>query len=185
MRRCRKCQLGRGVHAIFGRFAGQRWMLVGQAPGIHELELGRPFAAAAGRRLFHWLADAGFGEEEFRSRCYLTAVMKCFPGKGGRGDLRPSPRQLLNCAPFLQEELLMVRPCLLMPVGGLAIERFLGKVRLTDVVGRAFEHEVAGHDVRVIPLPHPSGASAWTNAAANRRLIRQTIDLIREAASAR
>ncbi len=179
MRRCRKCGLGPGVRAVFGRFDRPGWMLVGQAPGTREAALGRPFAGPAGRRLFDWLARAGFDEEEFRSCCYVTAVMKCFPGKGARGDLRPSRRQVENCAPFLAAELALVRPRVLIPVGGLAIERFLGKVKLADVVGRALELPVAERTTKVIPLPHPSGASAWTNAAGNQRLVRQAIDLVR------
>jgi len=185
MRRCRKCGLGPGVSAVFGRFGCPRWMLVGQAPGITEQELGRPFAASAGRRLLRWLAEAGFEEQEFRSFCYITAMMKCFPGKGARGDLRPGRQQVESCAPFLEAELALVRPRVLIPVGGLAIERFLGRVKLADVVGRAFGRAVAGRRVTIIPLPHPSGASAWTSAPANRRLIRRAIALLAAAASGR
>ena len=178
MSRCRRCDLGPGVRAVFGRFDTPDWMLVGQAPGVREAESGRPFAGAAGRRLFAWLAGAGFDEEGFRSSCYITAMMKCFPGKGARGDLRPSRQQVANCGPFLEDELALVRPVVLVPVGGLAIERFLGKVKLADVVGLAFDREVAGRATRVIPLPHPSGASAWTNSRANRGLIDRAVRLL-------
>jgi len=179
MRRCRKCGLETGIHAIFGSYGQPRWVLVGQAPGKQEIALDRPFAGPAGKRLFRWLGDAGFKEDEFRSSCYVTAMMKCFPGRGERGDLRPSRVQLANCAPFLDEELALVRPSVLVPVGGLAIERFLGKVKLKDVVGQRFETEIAESKAMVIPLPHPSGASAWTNAAGNQRLIRRAIALLR------
>ena len=185
MRRCRKCGLPRGISAVFGRFDSPRWMLGGQAPGKREAALGRPFAGAAGRRLFSWLREAGFEEDEFRSHCYITAMMKCFPGSGERGDLRPSRAQVQNCAGWLEQELSAVRPTVLIPVGQLAIERFLGKVKLARVIGRKFEAEVQGRVVAVIPLPHPSGASAWTNAPSNSRLLRQAIGLIRRAASGR
>jgi uracil-DNA glycosylase len=170
---------------VFGRFDSPRWMLVGQAPGKKEAALGRPFAGAAGRRLFQWLADAGFAEEQFRSFCYVTAMMKCFPGSGERGDLKPSREQVANCAPWLEKELALVRPAVLIPVGQLAIERFLGKARLEELIGRRFRRSVAGREVTVIPLPHPSGASAWTNAPENRVLIRRAIRLLAEAASVR
>jgi uracil-DNA glycosylase len=183
MRRCRTCGLPDGVSAVFGRFDLPRWMLVGQAPGKKEVALGRPFAGAAGRRLFQWLAEAGFDEEQFRSFCYVTAMMKCFPGSGERGDLRPSRQQVANCAPWLDQELALARPDVLIPVGQLAIERFLGKVKLADVVGRRFERGIRGSSAAVIPLPHPSGASAWTNAPENRRLIRRAIRLLADAAS--
>lgn len=185
MRRCRKCGLPRGVSAVFGRFDSPRWMLVGQAPGKKEVLLGRPFAGAAGRRLFQWLAEAGFDEEQFRSFCYVTAMMKCFPGGGERGDLKPSRQQVANCAPWLEQELALVEPDVLIPVGQLAIERFLGKARLDEVIGRRFRRRIAGRAVTVIPLPHSSGASAWTNALGNRALIQRAIRLVRAAASGR
>ena len=185
MKRCRKCGLPRGVSAVFGRFDSPRWMLVGQAPGKKEVVLGRPFAGAAGRRLFQWLAEAGFEEQQFRSFCYVTAMMKCFPGSGKRGDLKPSRLQVANCAPWLEQELALVRPEVLVPVGQLAIERFMGKAGLEKLVGRRFHRVIDGRKVTVIPLPHPSGASAWTNAPGNRRLIRRAVRLLAEAASGR
>lgn len=185
MRRCRKCGLGPGIRAVFGRFDRPRWMLVGQAPGRQEIELDRPFAGPAGRRLFGWLESVGFGEDEFRSMCYVTAVMKCFPGKGQRGDLRPSREQLENCSRFLEQELELVRPAVIVPVGGLAIERLLGRRTLEDVIGRRFAVEVQGRRTSVIPLPHPSGASAWTNARDNQKLIRRALSLVRRAFSGR
>jgi uracil-DNA glycosylase len=185
MRRCRKCGLPKGVSAVFGRFDSPRWMLVGQAPGKKEVVLGRPFAGAAGRRLFQWLAEAGLDEEQFRSYCYVTAMMKCFPGGGERGDLKPSRQQVANCAPWLEQELALVRPDVLIPVGQLAIERFLGKAKLGELVGRRFRRVISGCPVAVIPLPHPSGASAWTNALGNRTLIQRAIRLVRAAASGR
>lgn len=160
-------------------------MLVGQAPGKKEVALGRPFAGAAGRRLFQWLADAGFEEQQFRSSCYVTAMMKCFPGSGERGDLKPSRQQVANCASWLEQELELVEPDVLIPVGQLAIERFLGKAKLEELVGRRFRRTIAERRVTVIPLPHPSGASAWTNAPQNRTLIQGAIRLVRAAASGR
>jgi uracil-DNA glycosylase len=170
---------------VFGRFDSPRWMLVGQAPGKSEVVLRRPFAGAAGRRLFDWLVEADFEEEQFRSYCYVTAMMKCFPGSGERGDLKPSREQVANCAPWLEQELALVRPDVLIPVGQLAIERFLGKARLEELVGRRFARRIAGRAATVIPLPHPSGASAWTNAFGNRALIQRAIRLVRAAASGR
>jgi uracil-DNA glycosylase len=185
MRRCRKCGLGSGIRAIFGRFDRPRWMLVGQAPGKQEIELDRPFAGPAGRRLFGWLGSVGFVEDEFRSMCYVTAVMKCFPGKGKRGDLRPSRLQLQNCSRFLEQELELVKPTVIIPVGGLAIERFLGRRKLEDAIGQQFRVEAQGRTTTVIPLPHPSGASAWTNAQDNQKLIRRALALVRSAFSGR
>ncbi len=136
------------------------------------------FAGPAGRRLFKWLAEAGFAEEEFRSFCYITAVMKCFPGKGRHGDRKPDKRQLDNCLCWLEEELVLVKPVVVIPVGKLAIERFLGRVKLDEVVGKSFVKTVNGQKATVIPLPHPSGASVWTNRRENQKLIKRALRLI-------
>src|SRR5689334_5269066 len=82
---------------------GHRALIIGQAPGIHEPQIGLPFAADAGRRLRRWFAPYGLEDEErFRTTFAMTAVMKCYPGRdpGGRGDRRPTPVQLANCAPW-------------------------------------------------------------------------------------
>lgn len=178
LRRCRWCGLPGDVRPVFSSFTGQRWMLVGQAPGIKEQIFRRLFVGAAGRRLFKWLAEAGFAEEEFRSFCYITAVMKCFPGKGRRGDRKPNKRQLGNCAFWLEKELALIKPAVVIPVGKLAIERFLGRVKLAEVVGKRFVQTVNEQKVTVIPLPHPSGASVWTNRRENQKLIKQALRLI-------
>jgi uracil-DNA glycosylase len=154
-------------------------MLVGQAPGITEAQVKRPFNASSGRRLFQWLAEAGMEETDFRTRYYMTAVTKCYPGKqpNGKGDRKPSRAEQELCRPFLERELALVQPHVLLAVGGLAIETLLGrKLRLLESVGRVFE--VDGRCV--LPLPHPSGASLWPNRPENQALIRQALVLLRE-----
>lgn len=158
-------------------------MLIGQAPGIKEQESGTLFIGPAGRRLFKWLAAAGLDEEQFRSICYITAMIKCFPGKGLRGDLKPSRRQLASCAGWLAKEMAAVQPEVIIPVGQLAIEHFLGKVKLEQVVGKRLISRIGARGAVIIPLPHPSGASAWANTARNQRLIKKAVGLIRREAS--
>jgi uracil-DNA glycosylase len=152
-------------------------MLVGQAPGITEAQVKRPFNASSGRRLFQWLAEAGIEETEFRTRHYMTAVTKCYPGRHpkGKGDRKPSRAEQKLCRPFLDRELALVRPRVLLAVGGLAIETLVGRrLRLDEAVGRVFE--VDGR--QVLPLPHPSGASLWPNAPENQARIRQALGLL-------
>ena len=182
MRACRRC-LAAGYQvtpgAIFSGRPPSPLMLVGQAPGVTEVQAGRPFNASAGRRLFRWLAEAGLEEATFRARYYMTAVTKCYPGKhpGGRGDRKPSRAEQNLCRPFLDRELALVRPRLVLAVGGLAIETLLGrKVRLDEAVGRVFE--VEGR--RVLPLPHSSGASLWLNKKEHQALLQQALALLRE-----
>ena len=181
MRACRRClEAGYQVTpgAIFSGEPPAPLMLVGQAPGVTEVEAGRPFNASAGRRLFRWLAEAGLAEDEFRARYYMTAVTKCYPGKhpGGRGDRKPSRAEQKLCRPFLDRELALVQPRLVLAVGGLAIETLLGrKLRLDEAVGRVFT--VDGR--RVLPLPHSSGASLWLNRPEHQALLRQALALLR------
>ena len=182
MRACTRCleagyQIAPG--AVFSGPAPAPLMLVGQAPGVTEAETKRPFNATSGTRLFQWLAEAGLEEGEFRARYYMTAVTKCYPGKHpkGKGDRKPSRAEQALCRPFLERELALVRPRVLLAVGGLAIETLLGqKLRLDQTVGRVFQ--VEGR--HVLPLPHPSGASLWPNRPANQARIRRALALLQE-----
>ncbi len=182
MRACRRClKVGYPMTpgAVFSGPAPAPLMLVGQAPGITEAQVKRPFNASAGRRLFQWLAQAGFVEAAFRAGYYMTAVTKCYPGKQphGKGDRKPSRAEQRLCRLFLDRELALVRPRLLLAVGGLAIETLLGRpIRLEEAVGRVLE--VDGR--RVLPLPHPSGASLWTNLPENQARLRQALALLHD-----
>jgi uracil-DNA glycosylase len=155
-------------------------MLVGQAPGKTEVVDRRPFAGRAGRTLFRWFADVGITEDIARRRIYIAAVTRCFPGPSpsGRGDRVPSPYQVSNCAAWLEAEIELIRPRVIIPVGRLAIERFLGTGPLADQVGRI--HQLDGLPGRpiAIPLPHPSGASSWIHAPGHMDLVRASLRLI-------
>ncbi len=157
-----------------------RVMLVGQAPGRTETVDRRPFAGRAGRTLFRWLARAGLDEPEARERIYIAAITRCYPGPSpsGRGDRVPSPREQSLCGVWLDSELALLRPRLIVPVGRLAINRFVGARPLDEVIG--LEHTFAGPaaDSVVIPLPHPSGASSWIHGPGHSALVDRAIDLL-------
>jgi len=119
---------------------------------------------------------AGFSSsEEFRRVTYIAALMRCFPGRNrtGTGDLRPPPAAIANCAHWMDAELEMLRPRVVILVGQMAIARFLGPGSLEERVGRTF-----GDEPVMVPLPHPSGQSRWLNAAANRERLEQALALI-------
>ena len=177
---CRQCPLGPGVQPIVSLARAPQAMLVGQAPGQTESAGGRPFAGRAGKTLFKWLARAGFDEATARELLYIAAVTRCYPGphRAGRGDRVPSPAERARCSGWLADELRIIRPAVIIPVGRLAIESFLGAVPLASVVGQ--EHHVqhvAGRAV-VIPLPHPSGASSWIHAPEHKLLLERALELI-------
>lgn len=175
----RSCMLCPRMHrpAVSGGAVVSRVMSVGQAPGSKEPVLGRPFAWTAGKTLFGWFAEAcGWSEEEFRSHIYMAAVCRCFPGKTKTGgDRVPAPDEIARCATWLDAELALLRPALVLPIGKLAIEQFLPPAPLTEVIGRSFRQTRAGAAFDLIPLPHPSGASPWHRIEPGRTLLRRAL----------
>ena len=154
-------------------------LLIGQAPGAREGPAGKPFAWTAGKTLFRWLGGIGLPEEPFRQRVYMAAVCRCFPGKNPKGgDRVPDPTEIANCARWLDEEIRLLRPRLLIPVGKLAISRFLPLARLDSVIGQTHRVRAAGHEADLIALPHPSGASTWHRMEPGRTLLAQALALI-------
>ena len=158
---------------------GDRVMIVGQAPGIVEVGTRTPFSGRAGAELRRWLTRAGIGERELP---YRTSITKCFPGKAasGGGDRRPSPAEIALCAPWLEAEIALVRPEIVLLVGGLAIERLWGRGLLDAVVGTARRSAALGGAL-LVPLPHPSGASRWLNLPANRARLARALRLVARA----
>lgn len=153
--------------------------LIGQAPGPHEGKLGRPFAWTAGKTLFRWFESIGVDEERFRSRAYLAAVCRCFPGKAkSGGDRVPSPDEIEACSAWMRREVELLEPELVIPVGRLAIETVLGKAPLADVIGRKHRVALFGRDRDAIPLPHPSGASTWFKTEPGKTLLARALGLL-------
>ena len=148
-------------------------MLIGQAPGRLTVERQLMFGGPGGAVLERWLTWAGFAPGALRREVYLTALTRCDPGRSakGRGDRKPSPAEVALCRPWLDCELALVRPRVILLVGGMAIERFLGPQRLEDVVGETFERD----GVTLIPLPHPSGVSRWMNDPAHQALLARAL----------
>jgi uracil-DNA glycosylase len=149
--------------------------MFGQAPGAQEGQERRPWRGRAGRTLRRWL---DMDEDEFYATFYCASVTRCYPGKArsGRGDRTPAPREQELCAFWREWEWRLIRPRLIVPVGGLAAHRLLGLKRVTECVGRRFEHDGAA----AVPLPHPSGASGWLNDPGNRERVAEAAALIRE-----
>ena len=154
-------------------------LLVGQAPGDKEPVLGRPFAWTAGKQLFKWFATLGVDEGEFRSRVYMAATCRCFPGKHARGgDRVPSDAEVEACRPWLEAELALLQPELLIPIGRLAIQQFLPSAPLVEQIGQSFQVTRGQRRIDVIPLPHPSGASTWPRSEPGKSLTAQALKLL-------
>jgi uracil-DNA glycosylase len=156
-------------------YEGQRAYMFGQAPGVVEGQERLPWRGRAGRTLRRWL---DLDEEAFYATFYCASVTRCYPGKApsGRGDRTPTPREQELCSFWRDWELRLIRPGLIVPVGGLAARRLLGLKSVTECVGSRFELD----DAVAIPLPHPSGASSWLNNPANRARVTEAVGLIRQ-----
>jgi uracil-DNA glycosylase len=155
-------------------------MLIGQAPGQVEKVDQRPFAGRAGRTLFRWLEQAGIDEEQARDQIYMAAITRCYPGPSpsGRGDRVPSPEEQKLCSHWLDAEIDLIRPRVIIPVGRLAIDRFLGKAPLEHLIGKERVVKLAGQEVSVIALPHPSGASSWIHGPGHSELLAAALAIL-------
>lgn len=179
LRACRACA-GMASAPIAGAPVSSRILLVGQAPGAREPELGRPFAWTAGRVLFGWFEGAlSWDESETRERVYFAAVCRCFPGKRpGGGDRVPSRGEIAHCGRWLRAEFELLRPELVIAVGRLAISQFTAYANLEAVVGRMIAGRYGTHRFDLVCLPHPSGASPWPRKEPGKSLTRRAMALI-------
>ena len=136
------------------------------------------FVGRAGRVLFRWLARIGVEEAAFRRHVYVTSVTKCFPGKSpklGGGDRKPSAAEVRLCRPFLERQLALLQPKLVVLAGKMALDLYLPGRPLEALVGQVFEAD--GREL--LPLPHPSGMSRWLNAPANQARLADALELLR------
>ncbi len=176
---CRRCPRMQSTPVSGGAVLSDV-MLIGQAPGPREPVLQRPFAHTAGKTLFRWFEEfCGLSESTVRSTIYFAAVCRCFPGKtSGGGDRVPAPDEIRNCSSWMNNEIKILRPQLIIPVGRLAIAQFIDCMKLEEVIGRKFRVEGAQHSFDFIPLPHPSGASPWHKVLPGKKLLERALKLV-------
>jgi uracil-DNA glycosylase family 4 len=175
---CRQCQI-RGyiaeAHPIVSGRATDKLFVIGQAPGHLSVAKNLPFSGPGGRILQKWFEQAGFPPGYLHEHTYLSSLTRCDPGKSlhGQGDRRPSPQEIALCRPFLDAELRLVQPKVVLLVGTMAIEAFWGKCKLLEEVIGTYREQ---HHMLWLPLPHPSGLSRWLNDPAHQRLHRQALN---------
>lgn len=153
-------------------------MLIGQAPGFKEIEVLRPFAWTAGKKLFSWFEKIGINEECLRKSIYMSAICRCYPGKKpgkAHGDRVPDRKEIAQCAQWLQSEIEIIQPELIILVGKLAIKQFMTIKKLDEVIGRTHTLNINGLPCDAIPLPHPSGASTWPLKEPGKTLLQQAM----------
>jgi len=175
--RCRRClEAGYPIESwpVFEGRAGQLAYLLGLAPGAVEGDERRPWRGRAGHTLRRWLR---LDEDAFYERFYCASLTRCFPGRAasGRGDRTATAAERALCAVWRTEELRLLEPALIVTVGGAAARTLLGVPSVTGSVGKSY---LLG-DAVVVPLPHPSGASAWLNEPANRARLGKALTHVR------
>ena len=173
---CRACvEAGYPLESlpIVQPYEGQRAYMLGQAPGAVEGKQRLPWRGKAGQTLRRWL---DLDEHSFYAIFYCASVTRCYPGRArtGKGDRTPTPREQELCSFWREWEFDLIRPRLIVPVGGLALRRLLGRGSLADSIGSRFDYDGAA----VVPLPHPSGVNLWLNDPVNRELVSRAVELI-------
>ena len=173
---CRACaEAGYPLEAlpVLEGHLGQRAYMLGQAPGVVEGHERRPWRGRAGQTLRGWL---DLDEEKFYAAFYCASVTRCYPGRAaaGGGDRTPTAREQELCSFWREWELRLLRPRLIVPVGGLAARRLLGLRSLDACIGERFDYAGAV----AVPLPHPSGVSRWLNVPANQARLKHAIELV-------
>lgn len=171
IKKCNKCPHLKKYKPIFSPIIDADILIIGQAPGKKENELGIPFIGPAGKTLFSWFQNIGLSEEKVRKNFYITQVIKCYLGS----NRMPKARELKSCLPYLYAEIELLKPKLIIPVGILAIKATLGEKKLDEVIGKIFKSK----NSIIIPLPHPSGANVWLNKKENQRKLKKALKEIK------
>jgi len=179
---CRACPLWEtGTQTVFGEGAAHaEVMFVGEQPGDQEDRQGRPFVGPAGRLLDEALVEAGID----RTATYVTNAVKHFKWQA-RGKRRihakPNWAELAACRPWLEAELAVVKPRVLVCLGATAAQSLLGRqFRVTKERGRWVESELAEHVTATI---HPSSILRQQDDESRHRELRGFVEDLRLVAS--
>jgi uracil-DNA glycosylase family 4 len=176
---CQRCQEQGYISVaqpIVSGHIDNRIFVIGQAPGHRSVAHNKPFSGPGGRILQKWLEQAGFPAGYLHEHTYLSSLTRCDPGKNprGNGDRRPSPAEVALCLPYLEEELRLVQPRVVLLVGTMAIETFFARGTLESIIGSYLERD----DMFLLPLPHPSGVSRWLNAPSHQHLLQKALRIL-------
>ncbi len=125
---CRRCEIGSSRrHSVYGEGdPNARLMIVGEGPGQTEDASGRPFIGRAGQLLEKMLGAIALARQDV----YICNTVKCrptMPGVRGLCNRAPLPDEMTNCRPYLDEQIAIIRPMVLLALGAPAAKSFLGK----------------------------------------------------------
>jgi len=145
---CQKCALAQGrTHAVPGEGPEDaEIMFIGEAPGYHENRLGRPFVGAAGKFLEELLASINMQ----RNDVYICNVIKCRPPN----NREPLPNEIEACRPYLDRQIELIKPRLIVTLGRYSMARFFPKASISKIHGVPNKYG----ELIVMPLFHPAAA---------------------------
>jgi DNA polymerase len=151
--RCSNCILAETrTKAVFGEGdPGADLMFIGEAPGYHEDQQGRPFVGQAGKLLEQLLASVGMTREQV----YIANVLKSRPPN----NRDPRPEEIDACRPYLWRQIEIIRPKVICTLGNFATKLLSGDQRgITKVHGQPRATEISGHRLYLYPIFHPAAA---------------------------
>lgn len=156
--RCQRCSLANGrINAVPGEGPAEiEIMFIGEAPGYHENQQGKPFVGQAGKFLDELLNAAGLS----RDQVFITNVVKCRPPN----NRDPLPEELAACQVYLDEQIALLKPEVIVTLGRISMAKFITGGRISAIHGRT--HNVNGQ--KVVTMYHPA-------AALHQPALRQTI----------
>lgn len=145
---CQRCDLAKGrTHTVPGEGPeNAEIMFIGEAPGFHEDRQGRPFVGAAGQFLEELLASIGLKREEV----YIANVIKCRPP----GNRDPLPDEIEACRPFLDKQIELIQPKLIVTLGRYSMARYFPNASITRIHGQP--KRIGGRIY--YPMFHPAAA---------------------------
>lgn len=148
VRKCTRCPLYKSAtHAVPGEGpADAEIMLIGEAPGFHEDQQGRPFVGASGKFLDELLAQIGLK----RSDIFITNMVKHRPPE----NRDPTPEEIEACRVWLDQQIETIKPKVIVTVGRIAMARWFPNEKITVIHGKAKRFG----NVMVVPMFHPAAA---------------------------
>ena len=153
---CRKCKLWKSRNKpVFGEGPDNaKIMLIGLGPGYHENLEGRPFVGAAGKLLTELLTLAGLQREDV----YITNIIKCYLPNN-----RPTEKQIKACTSYLNEQMELIKPTIIMPLGNIANRYIFNKFQLLlapigKLHGKILSISTLLSQATIIPMYHPAAA---------------------------
>jgi uracil-DNA glycosylase family 4 len=155
---CQRCPLAATrTNVVFGSGnADADLMFVGEAPGFHEDQQGKPFVGAAGKLLDKLLGEIGMSRDDV----FIANVLKCRPP----GNRDPEPEEIEECKPFLHRQVELIEPLVICTLGNFSTKLLTRRQDgITRVHGRPQDHVIAGLPIRIYPIFHPAAGLRSTS----------------------